>query len=41
MSVAGIRWGQNSGAVAVGREVLVKLVDIKYVYGADDISAEL
>lgn len=41
MSVAGIWWGQNSGAVAVGREVLVKLVDVESVDVADDVSAEL
>lgn len=41
MSVAGVWWGKNSGAMAVGREVLVELVDVKSVDGADDVGAEL
>lgn len=41
MSVAGVWWGKNSGAMAVGREVLVKLVDVESVDGADDVGAEL
>lgn len=41
MSVACVRRGQNSGAVAVGREVLVELMDVESVHGADDVSAEL
>lgn len=38
MSVGGICWGRNS---RTRRKVLVKLVDVKSINGADDVSAEL
>lgn len=41
VSVSGLRRGQQGGAVAVGRQILVELVDVEPVDGADDVGAQL